>query len=233
MNKWSQILEINPGINPEEYQLNTHDYEVIDSTNPYPYYCTVDESHMIKNSQQQDICLPSPGEDTWSDNASLQLPASPNLLELCCLEMEKKGLRFFGRYPNEAITVDNRTIMLPESTIQSCESTTNKGCISRCLPTPYRHSAKRKDQGLTIATTAEIHTDFIRGDEVHTYENMDCQGNDSLQAANASSDSSVDNHVTISDNGQAGGTTVPSVHAEPSPIQFYEDALNVYEVYTL
>ena len=188
---------------------------------------------MIKNFQQQDICLPSPERDTWSDNASLQLPASPNLLNSCCLEMEKKGLRFFGSYPNEAITVDNRTIMLPESTILSCGSATNKGSISQSPPKPYRHSAKTGDRGLVLTTTAEIHNDFIRGDEVHTYENMDCQGNDSLQAANASSDSSVDNHDTISDNGQAGGTTVPSVHAEPSPIQFYEDALSVYEVYTL
>ena len=188
---------------------------------------------MIKNFQQQDIRLPSPGEDTWSNNTSLQLPASPNLLESCCLEMEKNGLKFFGRYPNEAITVDNRTIMLPESTIQSCGSATNKGSISQFPLMPYRHSAATGDRGLVLTTTAEIHNHFIRGDEVHTYENMDCQGNDSLQAANASSDSSVDNHDTISDNGQAGGTTVPSVHAEPSPIQFYEDALSVYEVYTL
>ena len=216
-------------INPEECQHNTHNYEVIDSTNPYPDYCTVEESHMIKNFQQQDICLPSLEKDTWSDNASLQLPASPDLFKSCCLEMEKKGLTFFGSYQNEEIRINNQTIMLPESTIQSCESTTNKGCISRCLPTPYRHSAKRKDQGLTIATTAEIHNDFIGRDSVHTYENMNCQGNDNLQSANASSD----NHDNRSDNGQAGGNTLPSVYAEPSPIQCYEDALSVYKVYIL
>ena len=180
----SQITEINP----EECQHNTHDYEVIDSTNPYPDYCTVEESHMIKNFQQQDICLPSPGEDTWSNNTSLQLPASPNLLELCCLEMEKKGLRFFGRYQNEAITVDNITIMLPESTIQRCGSDTNKGSISQSPPTPYRNSAKTGDRGLVLIT-AEIHSccinqkldmcnSFVRRDKLHTYENMNRQGNE-------------------------------------------------------
>ena len=76
---------------------------------------------------------------------------------------------------------------------------------------------------------AEIHNDFIGRDEVQTYENMKRQGNDNLQAANASSD----NHDNRSDNGQAGGNTVPLVHAEPSPIQCYEDALSVYEVYIL
>ena len=101
--------------------------------------------------------------------------------------------------------------------------------ISPNAPTPYRHSAKRKDQGLTIATTAEIHNDVIGRDAVHTYENMNRQGNDNLQSANASSD----NHDNRSDNGQAGGNTLPSVYAEPFPIQCYEDALSVYEVYIL
>ena len=58
---------------------------------------------------------------------------------------------------------------------------------------------------------------------------MNRQGNDNLQAANASSD----NHDNRSDNGQAGRNTVPSVHAESPPIQCYEDALSVYEVYIL
>ena len=184
---------------------------------------------MIKNFQQQDICLPSPEKDTWSDNASLQLPASPDLFESCCLEMEKKGLTFFGSYQNEEIRINNQTIIPPESTIQSCGSYINKGCISPFPQTPYRHSAKRRDQGLVITTTAEIHSDFIGRDEVHTYENMNRQRNDDLQAANASSD----NHDNRSDNGQAGGNTLPSVYAEPFPIQCYEDALSVYEVYIL
>ena len=184
---------------------------------------------MIKNSQQQDICLPSHEKDTWSDNASLQLPTSPHLFESCCLEMEKKGVRFFGSYQNGAITINNPTIMRPESNIQSCGSDTDNGCISRSPPTPYIHSAKRRDHCLAITTTTEIHNDVIGRDEVHTYENMNRQGNDNLQSANASSD----NHDNRSDNGQAGGNTVPSVHAESPPIQCYEDALSVYEVYIL
>ena len=44
---------------------------------------------------------------------------------------------------------------------------------------------------------------------------------------------SSDNHDTRSDNGQAGGNALPSVHTEPSQIQLYEDALSVYKVYIL
>ena len=44
---------------------------------------------------------------------------------------------------------------------------------------------------------------------------------------------SSDNHDTRSDNGQAGGNALPSVHTEPSQIQLYEDALSVRSFHTL
>ena len=141
----------------------------------------------------------------------------------------EEGFEILWELPNEARTVDNKTIMLPESTIQSCGSAANKGSISRSPPMPYCHSAMTGYRGLVLTTTAEIHNDVIGRDEVHTYENMNRQGNDNLQVANASSD----NHDNRSDNGQAGRNTVPSVHAESPPIQCYEDALSVYEVYIL
>ena len=46
--------------------------------NPYPNYCPIHESNMIRNSQQN-ISLPSPDKGSWSDTTLMPCPSSPNL----------------------------------------------------------------------------------------------------------------------------------------------------------
>ena len=224
---------------------DTLDYEGIDPTNPYSSsdYCTIDESNMIRNFQQ-DICSASSDKDSWSDGALAkfpQRPASPNLLESCYQEMEKKGLRFFGVNQNveQAINKCSKTRMDPLSVNQCCWSATNKSFLWGSPPTPCKHSSRAKLPGREV-TAAELYNHClhekpdnentsVRRDliNVHTYENVDCQANDILHPANKN----VDDPKARCDKGQFVTPSLPPPDKELS-IQ-YEDALSVYEVYIL
>ena len=65
--------------------------------------------------------------------------------------------------------------------------------------------------------------------DLHCNKNDDGEANDNFQATMDSFESKGDNQVAKSDNRQPERPQLPSVHDE---IQ-YEDALSIYEVYTL
>ena len=180
---------------------------------------------------QQNVSLPTSGEDSWLDfdvRRSPWRPRSPNLLDSCCKELERKGLKFFGSYKYVDAGIYNKTHM-PRSPPTAC----------RDFFTHTRHHNSE------LTTSAEVHEyylepkpDFSR----HTYVNIsreqidlhcnkkdDGEANDNCQATMDGSVSEGDNQVAKSDSRQPERPPLPSVQDE---IQ-YEDALSIYEVYTL
>ena len=169
---------------------------------------------------QQNVSLPTSGEDSWLDfdvRRSPWRPRSPNLLDSCCKELERKGLTFFGSYKYVDAAIYNKNHM------------------PRSPPTPCRgFFTHTRHLNSELTTSAEVHEyylqpkpDFSR----HTYVNKEDDGvaNDNCQVTMDSFESEGDNQVAKSDNRQPERPPSPSVHYE---IQ-YEDAQSIYEVYTL
>ena len=74
------------------------DYEVINLAKPESKYCTINECDMMTNFNQK-IRTPTSDKD-YEVKKSPKRPRSPNLMESCNREMDKKGLRFFDGYKN-------------------------------------------------------------------------------------------------------------------------------------
>ena len=180
---------------------------------------------------QQNISLPTSGEDFRLDfgvRRSPWRPTSPNLLDSCCKELERKGLKFFDNYKYADAAIYNKTHM-PRSPPTQC----------RGFFTHTRHHNSE------LTTSAEMHEYYLKPKpdfSRHTYVNIsreqidlhcnkkdDGEANDNCRATMDGSVSEGDNQVAKSDSRQQEMPPLPSVQDE---IQ-YEDALSIYEVYTL
>ena len=242
----------------DESEKQHLDYDAIESTDPYSDYHTIDESKMIRNFNQNSVCLPSPSDDCWSGDALTtalpQRPSSPNLLESCYQEMEKKGLTFFNRSQNDEQSVTNRTRMAIQSGYQKFGSAraTNKGSSPQSPPSPCRNFSQLR-QHISEITSAEIHDYYLEPksstpntfierdlnpsgtsneehddgevmDDLRTNANGDYRGDDKKLSNTENSGS-----VTLQDvaNGPSVGNVSASIGLQ------YEDALSVYDVYIL
>ena len=83
------------------------DYEVINSAKPDSEYCNINECDMMTNFKQN-IRTPTSDKD-YEVKKSPKRPRSPNLMESCYREMEKKGLRFFDGYKNVEPVITKKT----------------------------------------------------------------------------------------------------------------------------
>ena len=78
-------------------ELCHHDtiyFNTIESTDPY---YTINEQDMMSNFPKNSG-IPSSSSEFWSDITKVptERPFSPNLLESCCQEMEKKIMNIYG-----------------------------------------------------------------------------------------------------------------------------------------
>ena len=180
---------------------------------------------------QQNISSSTSDQDSWLDfdvRRSPCHPRSPNLLDSCCKELERKGLTFFDSYKYVDAAICNKTH------------------VSRSPPTPCRGSfTHTRPHNSELTTSAEVHEyylepkpDFSRHTyvnisreqiDLHCNKNDDVEANDNCQVTMDGFESEGDNQVAKSDNRQTERPPLPSVHDK---IQ-YEDAQSIYEVYTL
>ena len=233
-------------------ELCHHDtiyYNTIESTDPY---YTINEHDMISNFQEN-ICIPSSINEFWSDVTTVPTgrPFSPNLLESCRQEMEKKGLKLFDGYQNGDCAIDNTTGMSSELGNQThglCASRSNK---LNSPPTPCNGRSFQTGHHRYLQTTAEVHNYYLEAKSVapngvvRNDQNSFSIAKDKDYKNNALQDSTLHINSAHSEittkNGGFDKTRLPrsevsnnsaNCHGASASIH-YEDALSVYEVYVL
>ena len=233
-------------------ELCHHDplyYNVIESTDPY---YTINEHDMISDFQQN-ICIPSSSEEFWSGVAKVpaERPFSPNLLESCRKEMEKRGLKLFDGYQNVDCAINNTT-----RTSSGLGNQTRGLCASRSYmlkspPTPCKGRSFEAGHHRFVQTTAEVHNYYLEAKSVIPSEVVrndqssfpiakdEDYKNSALQDSTLYMNSEHSEITTK--NGGFDKKQLPqsevsnssaNCHGASASIH-YEDALSVYEVYIL
>ena len=224
------IVEYSQAVKRDTCTVN---YDVIEPSDPYQLYSTINECDMMRNFHQY-MHLSSPESDTWSED-TLMRPSSPSLLQSCIQEMEKKGLGLFPHYQNFPVVSDNPKA--PSSRKSIYESATNTDNLPESPPIPC---------GGQFTTIAEVHNIYLeekpgldncfteRGKYQSKEDSDNDQGNSKTHAVNL--DTAIDKskpvanqEIAVSDKEQS---TPSTEDFNGSPIQ-YEDALSIYEVYIL
>ena len=183
---------------------------------------------MMSNSYQN-VCLSSPESDTWSEE-TLKLPPPMSLLESCCQEMEKKGLRLFPRYQNFP-AVSHKT-QAPESCLESWNhghSTNMKNmqefppilCVGQFTTSAEVHSINLIDkQAISRHSTERDLSEF-----------HDKEGSDSEQGNSRTHPLSL--VMGTEKSKPAANQEIAKPDREQPTSSLEEDALSIYEVYTL
>ena len=211
----------------------TVNYDVIEPSDPYQLYSTINECDMMRTFHQY-MRLSSPESDTWSEDTLTQ-PSSPSLLQSCITEMEKKGLGLFPHYQNFPVVSDNTKA--PSSRKSIYESATNTDNMPESPPIPC---------GGQFTTIAEVHSIYLeekpgiasrsteRGIFQRKKETANDLENSKTHAANigtgiGNSQSVASQELAVFDKEQS--TSSPE-DFNGSQLQ-YEDALSIYKVYIL
>ena len=224
------IVEYSQAVKSDTCTVN---YDVIEPSDPYQLYSTINECDMMRNFHQY-MHLSSPEGDTWSEDTLMQ-PSSPTLLQSCIIEMEKKGLGIFPHYQNFPVVSDNTKA--PSSRKSIHESATNTNNMPESPSNPC---------GERFTTIAEVHNIYLeekpgiasRSTERGIFQSKEETANDlenskthaAYLGAGIGNSKSVDSQeLAVSDEEQS--TSSPE-DFNGSQLQ-YEDALSIYEVYIL
>ena len=165
---YSFIMCINFLSGSTDKELCHHDplyYNTIKSTDPY---YTINEHYMISNYFQENISIPSSSSEFWPDVTKVppQRLFSPNLLESCRQEKEKKGLKLFNGYQNVECANNNATRASSGLRNQShglCASRNNR---LKSPPTPCKGHSFQTEHHRFVQTTAEVQDYYLEAKSV-------------------------------------------------------------------